>query len=221
MDMVKYFPIIFFLITRVSLSQFTPGTYSGSSNSRDFNELKGTVKLKVYLSAARIDSIKVTEFDHDIYHKIYGPLALEAKNSLPEKVLARQSISVDGISGATISSNSILLGIARALEKGRRGVLKDGLYKGSTCGRKDAIHSGIINLRLEISSGKISGITIDSLDQVTDHKRWGYYVKKAIRDIPDAVMRRQSLEIDAVSQATNTSNAILLAIARALEKAQK
>jgi uncharacterized protein with FMN-binding domain len=221
MNRVKFFPVIFLLITRVSLAQFTPGTYSGFSDSRDFNELRGTVNLKVYLSAARIDSIEVTGFDHDIYHKIYGPLALKAKNSLPKEVLDRQSISVDGISGATISSNSILLAIARALEKGRSAVLKDGLYTGSSRGRKDDAHSGIINLKLAVSDSKISSITFDSIDQVTDHKRWGYYVKKAIKDIPDAVLSRQSLEVDAVSQATNTSHAILLAVARALEKAQK
>jgi fumarate reductase flavoprotein subunit len=72
---------------------------------------------------------------------------------------------------------------------------------------------------LEISNSKISNITIDSLNQVTDHTRWGYYVNKAIKDIPKSVISRQSIEIDAISGATNTSNAILLAIARAIEKA--
>lgn len=217
--MTLKYPAIIILAANILYAQYNPGKYNGSVDSRDFNELKGAVSLQVVLSDMKIDSIKISGYDFDIYHKVHGPLALSAKKSIPRKVLSGQSIKVDGVSGATVSSNSILLAIARALEKGYGGKLADGTFRGAAAGRKDTSHSGTIIVSVQILDGSITGITIDSIDQVTDHVRWEHYVKKAIRVIPDSVIRSQSLNVDAVSQATNTSNAILLAIARALENA--
>jgi len=205
------------LVSNLLFAQYSPGKYNGSVDSRDFNDLSGKVSIQVFLSSSRIDSVELIEFDHDIYHKIHGPLAIEAKNFIPERVIDEQSINVDGITGATISSNSILLGVARAV----KGNFKDGTFSGSAIGRRDKHHSGIINIRVDILNNKISSIEIDSIDQVTDHKKWGYYIERAFREIPESVISRQSLDVDAISQATNTSNAILLAIARALENVLK
>jgi uncharacterized protein with FMN-binding domain len=211
---------VIFLSTDLS-AQYIAGSYEGSADGQDFNELSGIVSLKVFLSPSHIDSILVIEFDQDIYHKVYGPPAIDAKTSIPQIVIARQSIDVDAVSGATISSNALLLSIARALEKGTEVKLLDGIYRGSAQGRKDSSHSGIITVSVEITNNRIANIRIDTIDQVTDHKRWGYYVEKAIKVIPETVIKRQSVDIDAVSQATNTSNSILLAISKALENALK
>ncbi len=217
-----FYSLVIAVYLSMSISaQYNPGTYEGMVNGQDFNELSGIVSINVILSASHIDTITVTKFNQDIYHRVYGPPALDAKRSIPAIVLSRQSVDVDVVSGATLSSNSLLLSIARAIEKGVAGNFSDGKYSGSAQGRKDDGHSGIINVSLEISNNSITGIQIDTMDQITDHKRWGYYVKKAIKEIPDSVISRQSVEIDAVSQATNTSNALLLAIAKALEKAIK
>ena len=219
MKQIRNILIFFLLLSNLSVAQYIPGKYIGTVDSRDFNDLNGKVSIQIYLSNTRVDSLELVEFDHDIYHKIHGPAAIKSKNTIPGEVITKQSIAVDGITGATISSNSILLGIARAVEKGFDGKLNDGIYTGTARGRKDAHHSGIIGIRLIIRNNKISNIEVDSVDQTTNHKRWGYYVEKAIKDIPNSVISSQSLKVDAISQATNTSNAILLAVARALEKA--
>jgi len=220
MKLKRIITIIIF-ISNLSVAQFIPGTYNGSADSRDFNELQGNVNIRIHLTDTRIDTVKIIKFDHDIYHKIYGPLAIKAKKTIPREVITKQSVTVDGITGATVSSNSILLGIARAVEKGMKGKFIDGTFTGTAIGRKDAHHSGNIKIRIIIRDSRISSIEIDSLDQATSHIRWGYYVERAIKKIPESVINSQSLEIDAISQATNTSNAILLAIARALENALK
>ena len=221
MKIFFYYILIIISMSEGISAQYTPGIYEGSVDGQDFNELSGKVSLKVFLSPTQIDSISVMEFDNDIYHKVYGPPAIDAKKSIPQRVIARQSIDVDAVSGATISSNSILLSIARAIEKGTKVNFPDGIFSGSAQGRKDSSHSGIITVSVEIKSSRIENIRIESIDQVTDHKRWGYYVEKAIRVIPGSVVERQSVDVDAVSQATNTSNSILLAIAKALENALK
>ena len=95
------------------------------------------------------------EYDHDIYHKIHGPLAIEAKNVIHLRVIDEQSVGVDGITGATISSNSILLSIARAVEEGFDGQFTDGVYSGYAIGRKDAHYAGIITVGVVILNNKI------------------------------------------------------------------
>lgn len=218
---IRFLFITFILFSNLLSAQYLTGKYQAEVKSRSFNDCKGDVTVEVHLEGSIVDSVKIIVFDHDIYHKIHGPLAIEAKKTIPGEVIAKQSITVDGITGATISSNSILLGIARAVEKGIKGNFKDGTFNGRALGRKDEHHSGIINISLVIMNSNISSIKIDSIDQITDHKRWGYYVERSIKEIPDSVISSQSLDVDAISGATNTSNAILLAVARALENALK
>ena len=163
MKLTRNISIFFLLLSNLSVAQFIPGKYAGIVDSQDFNDLKGDVNIQVYLSGTRMDSLEIIEFDYDIYHKIHGPLAIEAKSSIPMRVIDEQSVDVDGITGATISSNSILLGIARAVEKGIKGNFKDGSFSGSAIGRRDKHHSGIINIRLHASKRSFVGGKTDRL----------------------------------------------------------
>lgn len=86
---------------------------------------------------------------------------------------------------------------------------KDGIYHGKGKGYK-----GPIKVKVTVSEGIIKDI------KITKHKEDN--PKSAIKKIPAEIIKKQSVaEIDAVSGATYTSKAILRAVTKALNKAEK
>ena len=116
MKQIRNILIFFLLLSNLSVAQYIPGKYIGTVDSRDFNDLNGKVSIQIYLSNTRVDSLELVEFDHDIYHKIHGPAAIKSKNTTPGEVITKQSISVDGITGATTSRKMFTKAIESALE---------------------------------------------------------------------------------------------------------
>lgn len=84
---------------------FKAGTYEGSAEGYG-----GTLKVEVVLSAEAIDSVTVTENGET---EGIGSKAVEA---LPQAIVDAQSVDVDGVSGATVSSDAIKEAVTKALE---------------------------------------------------------------------------------------------------------
>jgi fumarate reductase flavoprotein subunit len=78
-----------------------------------------------------------------------------------------------------------------------------GSYQGSAQGRNAALP-----LTTVFSQAAIDSITIDSHEETLSMTE----VVQALTDIPAAIIERQRLDVDAVSQATITSNAIKNAV---------
>lgn len=74
-------------------------------------------------------------------------------------------------------------------------------------------NNGDIRVEVEMDGDKIARI------DVLDHKETDGIADKPLADIPRLIVEHQSLDINAVSGATNTSNAILDAVALCLEDA--
>lgn len=82
--------------------------------------------------------------------------------------------------------------------------LADGSYNGSSTG-----YNGPLSVAVEVRSGRIESV------EVTDHQEKQFY--SALTDTPNRIVEQQGLEeVDAVSGATITSQAIVNASARAL-----
>lgn len=88
------------------------------------------------------------------------------------------------------------------------GTWKDGSYSEAATGKK-----GKFDVTVTIEDGKISDINIGSNNETPD--KGGV----AIKTIPDEIIDTQSPNVDAVSGATITSDAIKDAVARCLERA--
>jgi flavocytochrome c len=86
--------------------KFTPGTYQGTAPG--FN---GDVTMEVTVDAGRIVSIR-TVSNNDT-PEVSG-LAYER---IPQAIIEGQTLVVDGVSGATFSSNGIIAAVTAALEK--------------------------------------------------------------------------------------------------------
>lgn len=84
---------------------YTPGTYTGVSE----NGRNGAVKVSVTFSEDAISGIQIVE------HEETPGLSDPALTILPENIVAAQSLAVDTIGGATISSKAVLEAVADAV----------------------------------------------------------------------------------------------------------
>jgi len=84
--------------------------------------------------------------------------------------------------------------------------LKDGTYHGKAKGYK-----GPIEVEVVVKDGKIAEVKIG--------KNTEDRPKTALKEIPDRIVKAQSVEVDSVAGATYTSNGVKKAVAAALESA--
>ncbi|MPM89528.1 hypothetical protein SDC9_136637 [bioreactor metagenome] len=89
------------------------------------------------------------------------------------------------------------------------GTLKDGAYQGEAKGFAGKIITEII-----VEDGKI--IEIEIIDH---HESKGWY-DEAFMVIPKEIIKKQRLQVDAVSGATKTSKGLLKSVESALKKAK-
>ncbi len=84
--------------------KFTAGTYTGSATG-----FGGLLTAEVTLSENRIESVAITE------HSETAGIGSNAIEALPGRIVAAQSIAVDGVSGATYTSGAIFKAVTAAL----------------------------------------------------------------------------------------------------------
>ena len=85
---------------------FIPGTYTGTAKG-----FGGDVEVEVEVTENNIESLNVTG-DHETEN-----IGTFAVSMLPDKILAAQSVNVDAISGATVTSKAILRALQDALKQ--------------------------------------------------------------------------------------------------------
>ena len=83
---------------------YTPGTYTGTAAGKN-----GDVKVEVTFTANAIDSVKVVE------HSETAGISDGAIENIPAAIVENQSLAVDTVSGATITSDAILKAVADAV----------------------------------------------------------------------------------------------------------
>ena len=83
---------------------YTPGTYTGTAAGKN-----GDVKVEVTFSANAIDSVKVVQ------HSETAGISDGAIENIPAAIVENQSLAVDTVSGATITSDAILNAVADAV----------------------------------------------------------------------------------------------------------
>ncbi len=86
-------------------AKFKAGTYTGTAEGKN-----GDVTVEVTLSDSEITEVKVTD------HKETAGIADPAIEGVPAEIVETQSVSVDTVSGATITSQAIIDAASAALE---------------------------------------------------------------------------------------------------------
>ncbi len=93
-----------------------------------------------------------------------------------------------------------------------------GVYKGASPGHQSKKHPGKIAVEVTVSADAITDIKVVEFVQ-TEKKKQGERNANAKKMIPEAIMAKQSLVIDSVAKASESSVGIELAVAEALHKA--
>lgn len=207
-------------------SAYNDGTYYGIG--KGFN---GNITVKVTVASKKIGSIEITDHIDDLAY-------LNNARSVIPAIIAKQSTNVDAISGATYSSNGIILATRDALKKSVENKANEAPAKTtpkptttpSAVGRDDTDSSkyndgtyygvgkgfnGNVTTKVTVAAKKIKKI------EITDHVDDKEYLDKAKKAIIPAIIKKQSTNIDVVSGATYSSNGIILAVRDALKKSVK
>lgn len=83
---------------------YTPGTYTGEAQGYG-----GVLRVEVVLDKESIVSVEVIE------HSESAGVSDEAINTIPEEIVANQTLAVDVVAGASFSSQAILEAVEKAM----------------------------------------------------------------------------------------------------------
>ena len=196
---------------------FQNGIYTGTGEG-----YRGKVTVTVKVADGKITELVLDDYADD---KSYME---RAKNRIFQEMISRQNTDVDAVSGATYSSNGLIEAVNKALgneegegkkpeqeesedkqsfiEAGRFQNLTDGIYTGSA----DAFR-GDVEVQVTVEKQKVTDISILSYCDTEE------YLFRAAPAVIEQMKAEQSLNVDAVSGATYSSNGIIHAVANALE----
>ncbi len=193
-------------INKQEQKEYKDGTYTGVGEGKNPN-----LKVSVTVRNGKVSSIEILSANE--------PNEEEALKVIPKEIIDSQSTWVDVVSGATTTSNGIMMAVKDALsqaevnssstacEDSNQEEYKDGTYTGVGEGKNP-------NLKVSVTvrNGKVSSIEILSANEPNG--------EEALKVIPKEIIDAQSTDVDAVSGATMTSNGIMTAVDDALSQAE-
>ena len=187
------------------------GQYEASSEGYG-----GLLTVRITVKNGKLTDIKI--LSHNETEEYF-----KKASAIIKEILRTEKVDVDSVTGATISSNAIKDAVLKALQKAgskekikekakkedKKPVegLKDGEYFGSANG-----YGGNLTVKVIIKNGKISTIDVVSQNETPEYFNRAYAVINKI-------LSSGSVNVDSVTGATVSSNAIKMAVADALHKA--
>ena len=147
-----------------------------------------------------------------------------AVDQLPAKIVEAQSAEVDGVAGATMTSNAIKAAVAEALEQVGFGAAAEEAPAeeapaAESAGEpetltvtKPGVFGEDVVVEIVADANEIYSVTV-----VANNETQGIG-SMAVDQLPAKIVEAQSAEVDGVAGATMTSNAIKAAVAEALEQ---
>lgn len=185
---------------------YTAGTYTGTAAG-----FSGNVKVTVTVSDEQITAIEIDESENT--NRLLGDEQLAA---LAQKMIAAQTPLVDGVTGATITSNAVIEAAKDALTQA--GAQEFSEAEKITYSAEDVSYTpGTYAATKMGMNGEIAVeavFTADSIESftVTDHMETTGVGTAVMEILKDHILENQSLGIDIVSGATYTSLGFLDAV---------
>ena len=187
--------------TDVILDEIDDGVYMGSGLG-----FGGDIRVEVEIKDGRLIRVQVVEHSETPY------VAGDAVEEVPKSVEEKQDLDVDVWSGATATTEGIIEAIESALASA--GIQEDeldiaeapdGVYRGRSAG-----YGGTVTVEIEIADGEL--VRLD----IVDHYELPDYIAEVLDEIPQEIMEKQQIEVDAYSGATETTEAIVEAVRSAV-----
>ena len=88
------------------------GVYEGTGKGKN-----GSIKISVVIVGGKIVAINVLEHKESISHNTYGVPVTKALTELPQNIISSQTIDVDTVTNATVTSNGIKEAVLNALKE--------------------------------------------------------------------------------------------------------
>ena len=176
------------------------GVYQGQAEGA-----QGDIVLEITVENGDIVDVEILE-EQETEH-----LAQPAYEDLEAQLLREQTADLDLISGATYTSEAYIEALQQAVdqaspESSTDGDFEDGTYQGSAQG-----HSDQIELEVVVEAGEITEIEVLSQNETPG------LGDDAIEEITAKIIEEQSLEVDSISGATNSSVGTVNAVRNALD----
>ncbi|HHT89776.1 MAG: FMN-binding protein [Bacillota bacterium] len=167
------------------------GVYAGTAQG-----FGGPLTVDVTISDGKIMDVTVRPHEETPF------IADEALKTLTESVLESQSANVEIVSGATYTSKAFIAAVEQALFKAS---LEDGTYSGAADG-----FGGPLKVTVTVAGGSITAV------EIVEQSETPFIAGDALEQIPAAIVADQGWNVDVLSGATVTSQAIMRAVENAL-----
>lgn len=174
---------------QVTAAAVNDGVYQGSAAGRN-----GEISVEVTVTDGAIANVTVTE------HAETEGLSDPAIADVPAAIVDANSTDVDVVTGASLTSRAIMAAVDQALLAGATA------YQVTVEG-----HNGPMTVVAEITDGTITSV------EVTEHEETEGLADPALVDVPAAMVAENTTEVEVVSSATVTSEAIINAVNLILE----
>lgn len=187
-------------------SKFTPGTYTGTSSG---HEAGITVTVTV-------DETSITEVEVDVSNETPTIGAVQG-DALKAQILEAQSADIDGVSGATETSQGVIRALTAALNEAsgteaQKAAVADGTFSGTAPGFGI---TGMMTCDVTFENGAITDIkVVEETDSLT-----GEWFANAEELLIPRILEAQSLGVDSITGATGSSAGIKNAVAAAIDAA--
>ena len=188
--------------TEAVAEELPAGTYRAKAKG-----MMGDVEVEVVMNGTEI--ISVTVLSHDETAGLSDP----AIEQIPAAVVAAQSADVDAVSGATVTSEAIMTAVAQCLEQAADGTEQAEAGGSGTYTAQAKGMMGDVKVEVVIADGKIESVSVVSHDETAGLS------DPAIELVPQAIVEAQGTDVDTVSGATVTSEAIIKAVDECLAQA--
>ncbi len=178
------------------------GVYQGSAQGS-----QGMITVKIEINNRDITNVEIVE-DQETKH-----LAEPAYEQLKRQLLSKQNADLDIVSGATYTSEAFIEAVQSAIDKARSNQNDNKAdevdYTGSAQG-----HAGLIEVKVSLENENITDIEILSQNETPG------IGDQAINNLKQEIIDKQTLNVDMVSGATNSSKGLINAIRDALNLKQ-
>ena len=184
---------------------YLPGTYSAEAQG-----FGGPVKVTL-----TVNENAITEALVEGEKETVG-IGDQALPKLSEQLLAAQSAEIDGVAGATMTSKGVKAAAEMAITLAKGEIIAavtwaDGVYDGEDANGA----GGKIAVKVTIEGGTIKDV------KVTEQHETRGLGTTAMLKVIDAILKANSTEVDNITGATVSSNALKAAVNQALESAAK
>ena len=181
----------------------------------------GDVTVEVVADEGTIYSVTVTEQNET---PGIGSVAVE---QLPGAIVEANSIDVDGVTGATITSDAIRAAAAWALRDTPFGKAEPPVEQAAPAEEPAPVEPGDPVTSVGRSIGKVGDVVVEIVAdrdtiysvKVIEHNETPGVGSVAVDWIPSRIVEANSIDVDSVTGATITSDAIRAAVAKALRDA--